>query len=222
MCGRFTLRAPIKEIVETFGLVEAPALTPRYNIAPTQQVAAIRLNPQAKGRKLDFLRWGLIPPWAGFPPIGYRMINARAETVLAKRAFYLAFQKRRCLVIADGFYEWKKPGNTKKPYFIRLKNDEPFAFAGIAEHWERREQSVESCAIITTKANELMATIHDRMPGILMPEDYDSWLDPDFQDQDKLLEMLRPYPAKEMIVYRVGNGVNDPTRESKKCLEMIA
>jgi len=221
MCGRFTLRTLTKDIVTIFGLADTHDLSAQYNIAPTQEVAAIRLAPQTRTRQLDSLRWGLIPPWAGCPPIGYRMINARAETILAKRAFCQAFLKRRCLVVADGFYEWKKPGITKKPYFIRLQSDGPFAFAGIAERWQRDEQSVESCAIITTTANELMATIHDRMPVILSPGDYDLWLEPEFQDQDRLLEMLRPYPAKEMMAYRVGAMVNDPTNETKKCIKAI-
>jgi putative SOS response-associated peptidase YedK len=149
------------------------------------------------------------------------MINAKAETIFGRRAFCQAFQKRRCLVLADGFYEWKKPGNTKKPYFIRLQSGDPFAFAGIAERWERGEQSVESCAIITTKANELMATIHNRMPVILSPSDYDLWLEPEFQDQGKLLELLRPYPAIKMTAYAVGTMVNDPTNETKRCIKAI-
>ena len=220
MCGRFTLRTSTKAIVEAFGLIDAPDFKPRYNIASTQEVAAIRLNPHTRTRQLGFLRWGLIPPWAGSPPIGYRMINARAETILGRRAFCQAFQKRRCLVLADGFYEWKKPGH-KTPYFVRLQSDQPFAFAGIAERWERNGQGVESCAIVTTTANELMATIHDRMPVILSPSDFDPWLDPDFKDQDRLLEMLRPYPAIKMTAYTVGTMVNDPTNETKKCIKAI-
>jgi putative SOS response-associated peptidase YedK len=164
---------------------------------------------------------GLIPPWAGSPPIGYRMINARAETVFARRAFCQAFQKRRCLVVADGFYEWKKTGNTKKPYYVRLQSDEPFVFAGIAEQWHRGGESVESCAIITTTANELMTTIHNRMPVILSPDDYDLWLEPEFYEQDKLLEMLRPYPAIKMTAYTVGAIVNNPRNETKKCIEAV-
>ena len=168
MCGRFTLRTPTKDIVAAFGLTDAPDLPPRYNIASTQEVAAIRLNPHTRTRQLGFLRWGLIPPWAGSPPIGYRMINAKADTIFGRRAFCQAFQKRRCLVLADGFYEWKKPGH-KTPYFVRLQSDQPFAFAELAEHWQGGEQSVESCAIITTKANELMAMIHNRMPSYCRP-----------------------------------------------------
>jgi putative SOS response-associated peptidase YedK len=218
MCGRFTLRTPTRAVVKAFGLADAPNLKPRYNIAPTQQIAGIKLNPETGTRQLSMFRWGLIPPWAGFPPIGYRMINARAETVFARRAFSQAFQKKRCLVLADGFYEWKKPG-IKKPYYVRLRRDEPFVFAGIAEQWHRGDQTIESCAIITTKANKLMATIHNRMPVILSPDDYDLWIEPEFQDQDKLLSMLKPYPAEDMEAYPVGTFVNNPMNETEECIE---
>jgi putative SOS response-associated peptidase YedK len=166
MCGRFTLRTPTKDIVKAFGLTEAPDLKPRFNIAPTQQVAAIRLDAEVGIRRLSLLRWGLIPSWAADPSIGYPMINARAESVAIKPAFRSAFKKGRCLIVADGFYEWKKVGKNKQPYFIRLKDDEPFAFAGLAEHWHRGEQTIDSATIITTEPNELMETIHDRMPVI--------------------------------------------------------
>lgn len=222
MCGRFTLRTPTKEIVEAFGLAEAPGLKPRYNIAPTQQVAAIRLNTETGTRQLSLLRWGLVPFWADDPKIGYRMINARAESVAIKPAFRQAFQKGRCLVLADGFYEWKKVGKNKQPYFVRLKDDEPLAFAGLSEHWHRNDQTINSCTIITTEPNELMEGIHDRMPVILSPDDYDLWLEPDFHGQEKLLSMLRPYPAEEMEAYPISTVVNNPRNDNSKCIEAIA
>ena len=205
-----------------FGLADAPELKPRYNIAPTQQIAAIKLDPESGTRKLSLLRWGLIPSWADDPSIGNRMINARAETLAVKPAFRSAFKKGRCLIVADGFYEWKKTGSTKQPYFIRFKDDEPFAFAGLSEHWHRGDQIIDSATIITTDANELMNGIHDRMPVILSPEDYDLWLEPEFHGQGKLLEMLKPYPAEEMTAYPVSTVVNNPRNEVKECVEAVA
>jgi putative SOS response-associated peptidase YedK len=222
MCGRFTLRTPTKAIVEAFGLTSAPDLKPRFNIAPSQQVAAIRLDPKLGGRQLSLLRWGLIPSWADDPSIGYRMINARADTVAVKPAFRSAFKKGRCLIVADGFYEWQKIGKAKQPFFIRRKDSRPFAFAGLSEHWHRGEQVIDSATIITTDANELMAPIHDRMPVILSPDDYDLWLEPDFHGQEKLQSMLRPYPSDDMVAYPVSTLVNNPKNESSQCVEAMA
>jgi putative SOS response-associated peptidase YedK len=217
MCGRFTLRTPARAVAEAFGLIPAPDLQQRFNIAPTQQVATIRRDPQHGGRQLSFLKWGLIPSWAADPSIGSRMINARADSVATKPAFRSAFKRSRCLVVADGFYEWKKVGTTKQPFFIRLKDDRPFAFAGLAEHWHRGDQTIDSCSIITTEPNSLMAEIHDRMPAILSPAEYDLWLDADFQGYDMLLSMLRPYPADEMVAHAVSTLVNNPKNDSDQC-----
>ena len=219
MCGRFTLRTPTKAIVEAFDLATAPDLPPRYNIAPTQKVAAIRLNPETRTRQLSMFRWGLVPSWADDPSIGYRMINARAESVAIKPAFRSAFKKGRCLIVADGLYEWKKTGKNKQPYFVRLKDDEPFAFAGLSEHWHRGDEVIDSCAIIATDANELMEGIHDRMPVILSVDDYGLWLEPDSHGQGKLLEMLKPYPAEDMEAYPISTVVNNPRNEVKECIE---
>jgi putative SOS response-associated peptidase YedK len=221
MCGRFTLRTPTNEIVKAFGLTDAPDLQPRYNIAPTQQVVAIRLDPETGTRQLSMYRWGLVPSWTDDPKVGYSMINARAETVSKKPAYRSAFKKGRCLIVADGFYEWKKDGSSKQPFFIRLKDDEPFAFAGLCEHWHRGDLIIDSATIITTEPNELMESIHDRMPVILSPDDYDLWLEPDFHGQGKLLEMLKPYPAEEMEAFPVSTLVNSPRNESAECIAPV-
>ena len=220
MCGRFTLRSSPRAIAEAFGLSELPVLQPRYNIAPTQAVATIRLKDGA--RQLSFLHWGLVPSWADHPTIGNWMINARAETVAEKSPFRSAFKKHRCLVVADGFYEWKQEGRAKQPFLIRLKDERPFAFAGLAEHWHRGDQTIDSCTIITTEPNELMADIHDRMPVILSPEYYDLWLDPEFEGKEKLRTLLRPYPADEMTAYAVSTVVNNPRNENPACVEPLA
>ncbi len=222
MCGSYTLKTPGKLLADLFGLAEEPPLQPRYNIAPTQPVPIIRVlrvNPSTKQRELVPLRWGLVPSWADDPAIGNRMINARAETVASKPAFRGAFKYRRCLIPADGFYEWKKEGSRKQPLYIRRKDGQPFAFAGLWEDWEREGEVIQSCAIITTEANDLMSEFHDRMPVILNPRDYDLWLDPDVQDPTLLEPLLRPYPSDEMEVYPVSRLVNDPRHEDPKCVE---
>ncbi len=222
MCGRFTLRTSAQEVAKTFGLIEVPDLRPRFNVAPTQQVLTITLRDGK--RHGSFRKWGLVPSWADDPKIGYRMINARAETVAAKPAFRSAFKRSRCLVVADGFYEWKKgpDAKTKQPFYIRLKKDRPFAFAGLTEHWSRNGETIESCTLITTDPNELMAEIHDRMPAILPKDEYDLWLDPEFGGKEKLLSLLRPYPADEMTAYPISTLVNSPKNDVPACIEANA
>jgi putative SOS response-associated peptidase YedK len=179
---------------------DVPPFSPRYNIAPTQQVLAIRLRDGK--RQASMLHWGLTPSWADDPAIGNRMINARADSVAIKPSFWSAFKKSRCLVVADGFYEWQKTDDgAKQPYCIRRKDNGPFAIAGLAEHRHRGDQIIDSCALITTDANDLMSNIHDRMPVILSPADYDTWLDPEFQDKESLTALLRPYPACDLMAY---------------------
>lgn len=219
MCGRFTLRTPMTRIAKIFGLDETTDIEPRYNVAPTQQVVAIRLDPAAENRELALLRWGLIPRWADDPSIGNRMINARAETVAGKPSFRQAFKKRRCLVVADGFFEWKKIGGKKQPYYIHLKDDQPFGFAGLWERWNREGEEIQSCTIITTEPNELMKPIHNRMPVIVQSTDYDRWLDPDFEDGKALQQVLRRYPAELMEAYPVSTLVNNPRNEAPGCIE---
>jgi putative SOS response-associated peptidase YedK len=199
MCGRFTLRTTGEAVADFFGLPEIPTLPARVNIAPTQPVPVVRISQE--GRELALLRWGLIPAWAEHPAIGNRMINARADGVATKPAFRKAFRLRRCLVVADGFYEWKKLNGRKQPYYIHMKDGQPFAFAGLWEHWDRGEEPIDSCTILTTEPNELAAAIHDRMPVILHREDYDLWLDPKVQDVNRLEPLLVPYASDAMAAY---------------------
>ncbi len=225
MCGRFTLRAPASVVAAQFGIFEMPPFTPRFNIAPTQPVAVVRHAPQAAEpeRELVWLRWGLIPSWAKDPAIGSRMINARAETAAEKPAYRAAFRRRRCLVAADGFYEWQRTGGRKQPYFIRMQDDRPFAFAGLWEAWEGLDHSyVESCTLLTTEPNELIKPIHNRMPVILPPEDYDGWLDLGMQEPEPLKRLLRPFPAEGMTAYPVNTYVNSPAHDDAQCIEPVA
>ena len=178
MCGRFTLSQSAEAIASVFQLNQVPTLEPRYNIAPTQPVATV-LQTSAHERQFQLLRWGLIPAWAKDATMGSRLINARAETVAEKPSFRSAFRHRRCLVIADGFYEWRRQDGKKQPFYFRMKNQQPFAFAGLWEHWQDpKGEAIDSCTILTTEANELLQQIHERMPVILNPKDYDLWLDP--------------------------------------------
>ena len=224
MCGRFTLTNPSDELAGYFNVLVKTQLQPRYNIAPTQPVACVRRQPaEADGappggppNELLDMRWGLIPYWAKDPAIGNRMINARAETVAEKNAYKDAFRSRRCLVIADGFYEWRKlEGGAKQPYYVSMVDGKPFGFAGLWSRWRPREGQldqivrpgrpevpmsadgrVESCSFLTTRPNELMEPIHDRMPVIVPPEHWETWLDPDVEGIDALGEMVFPYPAE--------------------------
>ena len=223
MCGRFTQTATPKVIAEQFDLDEFPLFPPRYNIAPSQHVAAIRLNPEVAKRECVALRWGLIPSWAKDLKIGNQCINAKAETVAEKPAFRAAFKKRRCLVMADGFYEWQLQGKHKQPMWIGLRDRRPFAFAGLWEHWSPTDgEPIESCTIITTQPNALMESIHTRMPVILDTKDYAAWLDPAFQHVDILNALLRPFPAKHMTAFPVSTLVNNPRHDAPQCLEPIS
>ena len=207
MCGRFTLTADIGELQARFefdgaGLAHAPS----YNIAPTQPVLAV-LN--GNGRQAHLLRWGLVPSWARSASSGRPMINARAETVAERPAFRSAFSRRRCLVLADGYYEWRRSGSSRTPYRITIASGEPFAFAGLWETWrDPSDELVRSCAIITTTANGLLRPIHDRMPVILPREHEELWLDHNVQDHHLLGSALAPYPADAMEAYEVSSLVN--------------
>ncbi len=220
MCGRYTLTTPVGDLVEQFDIDEYPAsLAASYNVAPTREVAALLV--EGDKRKLEMLRWGLVPSWAKDPSIGNKMINARAETVSEKPSFRKAFAERRCLVLADGFYEWQKTNGQKQPYYIHMKDGSPFAFAGLWEIWRDGEE-LRSCTIITTDANGLVGEIHHRMPVILLPEDYEMWLDPDFEEKEALASVLRPYPGEVMEAYPVSRRVNSPGNDEPACIQPTA
>ena len=219
MCGRYTLTVDPKDLMEALPGFELPdELPPRYNVAPSQPVAVVANNAQ---NKVEFFRWGLIPFWAKDPKIGVRMINARSETLASKRSFKTPYRRRRCLVLADGFYEWRKePGRkTKTPMYIRLASGEPFAFAGLWESWRApNDETILSCAIITTRPNALVAKIHNRMPVILAPEAYDVWLDPGEKGPEELDPWLGPYPAAQMMAFAVSTFVNNPRNDAPDCI----
>jgi putative SOS response-associated peptidase YedK len=221
MCGRYTL-IKLSDFTDMFPWIRSPDEFPpaRYNIAPTQAVAVV---PNDGKSQVDFFHWGLIPFWAKDPSIGNKMINARAETLAAKPAFRKALERRRCLIPADGFYEWKRnPDKTKTPMYIRMRSHRPFAFAGLWERWHSPDGSiVPSCTVITGKPNSLVRNIHDRMPVILKPEDYQKWLDPELKDSGELEAMLQPYPAEEMEANPVSTRVNKPTEDSPGCIESM-
>ena len=214
MCGRFTLTVNPAEVQETFSSYSFPQqFAPRFNIAPTQPVLVI---PNDDQNTADFFVWGLIPMWAKDPSIGNRMINARGETLEEKPAFRSSLKYKRCLILADGFYEWKgaEGKKVKTPFFIHLKDRKPFAFAGLWDSWNSPDGSlVKSCTIITTEPNELTGIIHNRMPAILHPREYAKWLNPAPQTPDQLKPLIKPYPADLMDAYPVSTLVNTPAND---------
>ncbi len=218
MCGRYTLTADIGAVAQAFHAVNTLAeSSPRYNIAPTQGIVAVM---QDDTRHLDLLRWGLIPSWAKEESIGSKMINARAETLAEKPSFKRLLRGRRCLIVADGFYEWKAEGKgPKQPMYFSLQQHEPFAFAGLWDSWKSPDGVVlRTCTIITTEANELVTPVHNRMPVILPLQACDAWLDPTLSDEHALLPLLKPYNAQDMLVRPVSRLVNDPKKEGPALL----
>jgi putative SOS response-associated peptidase YedK len=215
MCGRFTLRVPSHKLIEQFGLEMArpdepwDAIVPRYNIAPSQTILAVR--PSANGRELVSMKWGFVPAWATHAKGA--MINARSESAASKPTFRDAFRKRRCLIPADGFYEWKKSGRRKEPYHIRLTDGQLFAFVGLWETWHGQD----TCTILTTTANQLVASLHDRMPVILDPEDYSRWLDSSTQAEE-LQTLLKPYSEEKLKTTAVDLRVNSAAIDDAQCL----
>ncbi|MBW4555407.1 MAG: SOS response-associated peptidase [Trichormus sp. ATA11-4-KO1] len=218
MCGRFTLNQSAAALAEFFHIQQIPDLAAQYNIAPTQRVATVLHNPESGKREFQQLRWGLIPSWAKDPSMGAKLINARAETVAEKPAFRSAFKHRRCLVLADGFYEWQRQNGKKQPFYFRLSDGQPFGFAGLWERWQTEDEEITSCTILTTAANELLQSIHDRMPVILAPQDYDLWLNPQIQTPEPLQQLLCPYPDQAMTAYPVSTWVNKPQNNSPECI----
>jgi putative SOS response-associated peptidase YedK len=198
MCGRFTLRTPPAVLLEHFRLNSIPGHGARLNICPTEKIAVIRQR-EPQQREFVWMQWGLIPRWAKDPKSSRPLINARAESAASKPAFRDSFRRRRCLIPADGFYEWQKIGSRKQPHLFRRKDGEPFAFAGLWERWGSDQDRLESCTILTTSANELVGALHDRMPVILGPADYDRWLDPSVVDATELEPLLDAFPADEMV-----------------------
>src|SRR5216684_5286229 len=226
MCGRFIIYSPADSITKWFATRNAtPNARPSYNVAPTQDILAVRFNSETKQRTLDPLRWGLVPYWAKDVKIGATMINAKAETVLEKPAFREAFKSRRCLIPADGFYEWAKlDAKTKQPYAIVMKDRSLFGFAGLWERWKDKASGevVRSFTIITTTSNEVCAPIHDRMPVIVDPANYGKWLGEEPTDPMRLLMILKPSPAEQMERYGVGAAVGNVKNDEPGPLVPIA
>ena len=220
MCGRYTITVPTRSLLTLFDLPEVPELLPRYNVAPTQEVPVVRTL--GGRRELTLLRWGLIPFWSKDPKQGPTPINARADTAPEKPAFRTAFRRHRCLLPADGFFEWKKEGTKKQPVYFRMRDDRPFAFAGLWDRWESPDGAIiQSCTILTTEPNELVATVHDRMPAIVPPEAYDLWLDPAVHDPARVQPLLGPYPADAMKAYPVSARVNSPRDDDPGLIEPL-
>lgn len=210
MCGRFALVTPVTELKKRFSIKHVSGdLQPRYNVAPGQMMPIIGMEDS---EQMTFAKWGLIPRWANDEKIGYKMINSRAETIFEKPSFRDAIHTQRCLVLADGFYEWDKKGDKKIPYYITLKNKEPFAFAGISAQWHDNTHFIHSFSIITTEANDLIGTIHDRMPVILEKNEEKQWLDVHMKDE-QIAQFLDKYPDKEMSMYSISTLVNNPRND---------
>ncbi|RNB79041.1 SOS response-associated peptidase [Brevibacillus panacihumi] len=221
MCGRFTFVVSPDEIMERFELDSIPFdLPPRYNIAPGQNIPAII---EDKGqRRIGQLRWGLVPSWASDAKGGYKMINARAETLTEKPAFRRLFERKRCIIPADGFYEWQQRPSGKQPMRIMMRNGEPFAFAGLFDTWSSPEgEKIHTCTIITTRPNEVLKDIHDRMPVILRQEDEEIWLDRERYDASLLQSLLVPYDPDQMRAYPVPAMVGSPKNDMPECIQEI-
>jgi putative SOS response-associated peptidase YedK len=221
MCGRFVQYTLFPLLEKEFSLKfgEEVSLRPSFNIAPTQEIPVV-INKE--GNRLITCRWGLIPPWAKDLSISSRMINARAETLAEKPSFKGPFKKHRCLIVADGFYEWRKTETGKIPVYITMKNGLPFGFAGLYSDWAPPEgKSIRTCTIVTTEPNELITPIHNRMPVIIKPDDRDRWLDPDEHDPEALIPLLAPYPSDEMVAWQVSRAVNSPGYDSPENIEPV-
>jgi putative SOS response-associated peptidase YedK len=218
MCGRYTLTRHPRRVAELFGLESLPELEPRYNIAPGQRVPVVR--DAETGRQLVLMKWGLVPAWAAEPGIGNRLLNARCETVADKPAYRAAYRKRRCLLPADGFYEWKTVQGRKQPFLFRLRDGDLFALAGLWESWHTPDgATLETCTVLTTAANELIRPLHDRMPVVIRAEDHRAWLHPEEQPPDSDRRLFTPFPADAMEAAAVNPWVNRAGNEGPRCLE---
>jgi putative SOS response-associated peptidase YedK len=222
MCGRYNLTSSVEDIITALGLDELGAkqavtnFKPRYNIVPGQDVPIVRLTED--GKALTLARWGLIPHWSKEPKTKYSTINARAESVAEKPIYREPFRHKRCLIPATGFYEWQRQDDIKIPHHICMRDGGVFVFAGLWDHWEKEGAGFDSCSIIVTSANQLMQLIHERMPVILPPSEYDTWLDTSLTDKESLTQMLRPYSDAPMRAYPVSLFVNSPKNDSPDCI----
>ena len=227
MCGRYTVTRPA-DLLEELGVETTEPLQASYNVAPTQKVPVVRATPgvvpgdDSPAREAINLRWGLIPFWAKDIKIGNRMINARSETVASKPAFRNSLRRKRCAILADGFYEWKKLEDGKQPFHIHLKGNRPFVFAGLWDRWDKGPiDPIESFTILTTSPNDRVAELHNRMPVILTPEAIDLWLDPTVDDASRLVKVLEPYDAEEIEFHPVSKMVNRPSNNVPQCLNPV-
>jgi putative SOS response-associated peptidase YedK len=222
MCGRTALTAAPEDLRQAFGLDETPALAPHYNVPPSQPLAVVRVLRGCTGRRLEPLQWGLVPFWAKDPKIGHKLALARIESVATAPAFREAISKRRCLIAADGFFEWLREGKGKhksRPFFVRKTDRKPFALAGLWERWVSKDgEIIDSCAILTQPSRPPIDFIHDRMPVVLDPSEWPRWLDRSLCDLKELAPLLQPRPA-ELIAYEVSPHVNDPRHDDPRCLE---
>jgi putative SOS response-associated peptidase YedK len=220
MCGRYVQRTDPKRLAKEFKVAEIPEVELRYNIAPTQAILGV--VEAADGREMNFYKWGLVPSWAKDKSMGARLINARSETVQEKPSFREAFKQRRCIIPADGFYEWKRTDGKKQPFFFRMQDERPFGFAGLWDRWEGTSgEVIHSCTILATEANEVLRPVHDRMPVILHPEEYSLWLEAEARERESLMELLRPYPAEEMVGYPVNASINSPRNQGAGLIEQV-
>ena len=219
MCGRFTLHTPESRIRDAFNLehTEPLGLNPRYNVAPSQQIPIIR--DMDTRHEMVLAKWGLVPNWSNEPKTKYSTINARIESVAEKPTYRTPFKRRRCLIPADGFYEWKVVNGHKIPHHIRMRNDSVFAFAGLWDHWERGDDSIESCTIIVMPANEIMKPLHERMPAIIAPTHFDLWLDSRVTDKDEIMQLLNSALSSNLKAYPVSPWVNSPRHDDERCIK---
>ena len=220
MCGRFTLHTPGADILRAFNVIsDNVALVPRYNITPSQDIPVVRASDE--GRELRMARWGLVPGWSKEARPKYSTINARVESVAEKPTYRAAFRHKRCLIPADGFYEWQKTGDKKIPHYIRMQDESMFAFAGLWEYWEGEQEAFDSCAIITLPASGVMTTIHTRMPAIIAAADYDAWLDTGVTDKTDIMPKLVSTLCGQLQAYPVSSYVNSPKNTDARCLEPL-
>ncbi|MGF1669342.1 MAG: SOS response-associated peptidase [Balneolaceae bacterium] len=221
MCGRYVLKSTIQELKDTYSAIQQREFQyqPLYNVAPTLDMPIV-FDSDEGGRVIDLYRWGLVPFWAKEIKVGYSMINARAETLASKKTFTRLFKRKRCIVPANGFYEWKKTPDGKIPHYITLRDKGIISFAGLYEHWKSSDgEQVDSFTIITTEANEIIKPLHDRMPAILILQEVDEWLNPENQNSKSLQELLRPYPDDDINYRSVSTKINNPRNQGSELID---